>query len=148
MRVESIYVETFSHQSEDESRVREALLFLFPFPDKIRHDCIKLFFGAKLDVLGAELDEREEIKKEMARLRELIDEENRKKIMNNFSRITNGKGTFCLKFDKQAAFAEKKAVFGDFEDCILFRIKIAGFSHGLEDYKALFLNEWSKGLKI
>lgn len=148
MRTESISVETFSHQSEDENKVREALLFLFPFPDRISCESIKLFFGAKLDTLRAELTKREEIEKEMAHLGKLIDDENRKRIIENFPRITNGKGTFCLKFDKQTAFSEKRAVFGDFEDCILFRIKINGFSSGLEEYKAFFLKVWSKGLKI
>ncbi len=99
-----VTIESFSHATEDESKVMKAMMNLISL-DKVRPKIKTLFGHWKNPILLIEYEIfNEEAKLFMKSLSQRLKEVDKEKILNNLEERIDDKGRIHLRFDKQKAY--------------------------------------------
>lgn len=132
VKIAHAFLETFSHVTEDASKVKEALLNVMP--SEVRDKVAVLeeqalgHYGNPIIILRAELEE--DLANKLAKyLGEKLDAVDKSAIKNQLDRFFNGCGNLYLKIDKQQAFMGKVAL-SEGDDIIKLRIGMTRFGKG------------------
>ncbi|MCW1296526.1 MAG: hypothetical protein OH319_02495 [Candidatus Parvarchaeota archaeon] len=119
--IDKIEAETFIHESEDESKVKDAFLCIIPVKDLIVNEK-NVSFGTRMKIISCILTRKEEIDEVIKNIRNKMDNISKENLERTIEDRIDNKGNLFLRFDKQKAFTKKVANLNAGDDCIFVKI--------------------------
>jgi RNA-binding protein len=131
MQLHNLRLEVFCHETEDERKIREALLFLLP-AELVERDDFSVdvsenrgSWGNRIALLSIELKKQKEIQTALDRICVLMGEDVRRDLLTHLGDHVTENCTLIIRFSKQNALNGLLSL--DSKDCIQLRARIASF---------------------
>ncbi len=103
MRILSVKASCFAHATEEEERVRQALLTVFPCEVEVKRSRVRGQFGNPIVILEAELTRQRHIRAFLQRLLETLPREELVRLADEVEQRFE-QGRFYLRLDKMRAY--------------------------------------------
>jgi RNA binding exosome subunit len=122
--IHNISYRVFVYGTENEEKVKEAIITLFPHSHP-ETDTIEGYFNNLVLILHHKITKKREIK-EFIKILEKMNEPGKKRLLNELENKMDEKGNLFLRFDKQRAYLGELKII-EHGDAIHVKIKIAAY---------------------
>ncbi|RLE82344.1 MAG: hypothetical protein DRJ51_01705 [Thermoprotei archaeon] len=131
--VQKVYIETSCHATEEEDKVKQAMLNLLPddyresFREKIYTDLLHGFYGNPILLLKLPVDTPEVAQKCFKHILTGMGESEFEYILSTIDIRYDGKGNVYLRLNKQSAYLEKIILDEESDDIV--KLKVTLYPH-------------------
>ncbi len=122
VKIREVTIRTYVHESEDISKVKEALNLLLPGEVKINEKIVSGFYKTKIIILESNISKKDKIKRFIEKFNEHLPEESRILLEATLSDRLDDKFSLYIRVDKQTLYQKKKILITEEEDCIWIKI--------------------------